>query len=80
MTAYERLCAARKKGRPTARRFIDGLFDGFIELHGDRLYGDDPAIIGGVAELSGLPVTVIGIEKGDDTKEKIARNFGSPNP
>ena len=80
MTAYERLCAARKKGRPTAKRFIEGIFDGFIELHGDRLYGDDPAIIGGVAELSGLPVTVIGIEKGDDTKEKIARNFGSPNP
>ena len=49
MTAYERLCAARKKGRPTAQRFIEGIFDGFIELHGDRLYGDDPAIIGGVA-------------------------------
>ena len=80
MTAYERLCAARKKGRPTARHFLEGLFEGFIELHGDRLYGDDPAIIGGIAELSGLPVTVIGIEKGDDTKEKIARNFGSPNP
>ncbi len=80
MTAYERLCAARAKGRPTARSFIDNLFEGFMELHGDRLFGDDRAIVGGVARLEGRPVTVIGIEKGQDTSEKIARNFGSPNP
>ena len=80
MTAYERLCAARAKGRPTSRRFIEGIFENFFELHGDRLFGDDMAILGGLAELNGRPVTVIGIEKGEDTKEKIARNFGSPNP
>ena len=80
MNAYERLCAARKSGRPTARKYIEALCDRFFELHGDRLFADDPAILGGIAELDGTPVTVIGIEKGEDTKEKITRNFGSPNP
>lgn len=80
MNAYERLCAARKSGRPTARKYIEALCDSFFELHGDRLFADDPAILGGIAELDGMPVTVIGIEKGEDTKEKITRNFGSPNP
>lgn len=80
MNAYERLCAARKSGRPTARKYIETLCDRFFELHGDRLFADDPAILGGIAELDGTPVTVIGIEKGEDTKEKITRNFGSPNP
>ena len=80
MNAYERLCAARKSGRPTARKYIEALCDHFFELHGDRLFADDPAILGGIAELDGTPVTVIGIEKGEDTKEKITRNFGSPNP
>ena len=80
MNAYERLCAARKSGRPTARKYIEALCDRFFELHGDRLFADDPAILGGIAELDGMPVTVIGIEKGEDTKEKITRNFGSPNP
>ncbi|MGI5883945.1 MAG: acetyl-CoA carboxylase carboxyl transferase subunit alpha [Candidatus Spyradocola sp.] len=80
MTAYERLCAARAKGRPTSRKYIDNIFDSFFELHGDRLFGDDLAVRGGIAELNGKPVTVLSIEKGEDTKEKIARNFGSPNP
>lgn len=68
MNAYERLCAARKSGRPTARKYIEALCDHFFELHGDRLFADDPAILGGIAELDGTPVTVIGIEKGEDTK------------
>ncbi|MCR4963205.1 MAG: acetyl-CoA carboxylase carboxyltransferase subunit alpha [Firmicutes bacterium] len=80
MSAYDQICLARDKDRPTAAAFIDAVFDGFFELHGDRLYGDDPAIIGGLARLSGRPVTVIATEKGVGTKEKIARNFGSANP
>ena len=80
MTAYERLCAARTKGRPTSRKYIDNIFDSFFELHGDRFFADDLAVRGGIAELNGRPVTVVSMEKGEDTKEKIARNFGSPNP
>lgn len=80
MTAYERLCAARAKGRPTSRKYIDNIFDSFFELHGDRFFADDLAVRGGIAELNGKPVTVVSMEKGEDTKEKIARNFGSPNP
>ena len=77
MTAYERLCAARAKGRPTSRKYIDNIFDSFFELHGDRFFADDLAVRGGIAELNGRPVTVVSMEKGE---EKIARNFGSPNP
>ena len=80
MTAYERLCATRAKGRPTSRKYIDNIFDSFFELHGDRFFADDLAVRGGIAELNGRPVTVVSMEKGEDTKEKIARNFGSPNP
>ena len=80
MTAYERLCAARAKGRPTSRKYFDNIFDSFFELHGDRFFADDLAVRGGIAELNGRPVTVVSMEKGEDTKEKIARNFGSPNP
>jgi len=79
-TAYERVQAARRKGRPTAMFYIDRLFTDFLELHGDRRYADDPAVVAGVGRLDGRPVTVIGIEKGVDTEEKIARNFGSAHP
>ena len=79
-TAFERLKIARAKGRPTAAAFIQNIITDFCELHGDRLYGDDPAVIGGIGRLSGMPVTVIGLEKGVDTKDKVARNFGSANP
>lgn len=78
--AYERLLKARAKDRPTASCFIENIFSGFCELHGDRLYGDDPAVVGGVAWLDDMPVTVIGIEKGRDTRDKVARNFGSAHP
>jgi len=80
MSAYDKVMLARSKGRPTGTSFIENIFDGFIELHGDRRFGDDPAIIGGLATLDGKPVTVIAIEKGMDTKERLRRNFGMPNP
>jgi acetyl-CoA carboxylase carboxyl transferase subunit alpha len=80
MNAYERVQAARAKGRPTAAGYIQALFDGFLEMHGDRRFADDPAIVAGIAMLEGMPVTVIGIEKGKDTSEKVRRNFGAAHP
>ncbi len=80
MTAYERVQAARAKGRPTAMKFIEGIFTDFLEMHGDRRFADDAAIVAGVARLEGRPVTVIGLEKGVDTAEKVRRNFGSAHP
>ena len=68
------------KSRPVIDQWISLVFDEFMELHGDRLYGDDPAMIGGIALLRGRPVTVIGTAKGRSTKENIARNFGMPHP
>ncbi len=79
MTAYERVRTARGK-RPTGIDYINGIFDGFLELHGDRRFGDDPAIVGGVAWLGDKPVTVIAVEKGHTTKERAARSFGAPSP
>lgn len=79
-TAYEKLQLARAKGRATGQSYIEAIFEDFIELHGDRRFADDPAVVGGVACLNGKPVTVIAMEKGGDTKEKVRRNFGSPNP
>lgn len=80
MEAYKRVAAARARGRATAMNYIENLFTDFVELHGDRYYGDDRAVVAGIARLHGRPVTVIGLEKGRSTKEKIARNFGSANP
>lgn len=79
-TAYECVKTARSVDRPTGQQFITRLFKGFIELHGDRRFGDDTAIVGGIAKLNGHPVTAITTEKGRDTKERIYRNFGAPNP
>lgn len=80
MTAYEKVLAARAKGRPTASRFIERIFTDFIELHGDRRFADDQALITGLALLDETPVTVVAIEKGRDTAEKVRRNFGSVHP
>ena len=80
MTAYDRLMRARAKERPTACAVIGAVFDGFVELHGDRRFGDDEAIVGGIAALGKTPVTVLGIERGTDTKERVRRNFGSAQP
>ena len=68
------------KHRPCVPDWIEMVFDGFTELHGDRLFGDDAAIVGGLAMLGGKPVTVIGQAKGKNTKENIVRNFGMPHP
>ena len=79
-TAYERVKLARDSKRPTGLDYIKNIFKGFMEFHGDRRYADDAAIIGGIAKLSGIPVTVIVIEKGHTAKEHAYRNFGMPQP
>lgn len=71
---------ARSTDRLTTLELVNGVFTDFLELHGDRKFGDDAAIVGGIAKLNGKPVTVIGTQKGKDLKENIYRNFGSPNP
>ncbi len=78
--AAEVLAASRKITRPTTLELIAAIFDDFIELHGDRHFADDGAIVGGIATLNGNPVTVVGVQKGHTTEENIRRNFGSPNP
>lgn len=80
MNAYEKVQKARSKDRPTFSFYLNSIFENFYEFHGDRRFADDPAVIGGVACLQDMPVTVIGLEKGLDTKDKIKRNFGSANP
>lgn len=80
LTAWERVQLSRKQGRPVGEHYINGLFEDFMELHGDRYFGDDKAVIGGIAMFRGMPVTVIAQAKGKNTKENIARNFGMPSP
>ncbi len=80
MTAFQRLKAARAKDRMTSVDYIDALFTDFCELHGDRRFGDDAAIIAGIARLNATPVTVIAIEKGKTIKDKSHRNFGMAHP
>ena len=77
---WDKLNIARDKNRPNARFYIENIFNDFIELHGDRYYKDDSAIIGGIASVSNINVTVIGINKGKDTGENIKNNFGMPHP
>ncbi|TWT08927.1 acetyl-CoA carboxylase carboxyl transferase subunit alpha [Planomicrobium sp. CPCC 101079] len=80
MKPWDRVQVARHPNRPTTLDYISILFEDFIELHGDRSYGDDEAIVGGIASFHGQPVTVIGHQRGKDTKENIRRNFGMPHP
>ena len=79
-TPWEHVQRARAKTRPTGKDYIEALFDDFIEFHGDRHCGDDAAVIGGMAFFHGHPVTVLAQEKGEGTKENIARNFGMVSP
>lgn len=79
-SAWERVELARGKKRPTGKDYIDTLFENFYELHGDRLFADDSAVVGGIAYFKGKPVTVIAQEKGRGTKENIAHNFGMCSP
>lgn len=78
--AWDRVQNARDSKRPYAADYINHIFDGFLELHGDRLYGDDRALIGGIGSIEGRFVTVIGQQKGRTAKEMQHRNFGMPNP
>ena len=79
-TAYDCVQMARSTKRPTGMEFIEKVFSDFIELHGDRRFADDPAIVGGIATMCGTPFTVIATEKGTNTKDRVYRNFGAPNP
>jgi len=80
LSPMDKLNLSRMLERPTALDYISKVFDGFIELHGDRKYRDDPSIVGGLARLRGMPVTVIGQQKGRNTRENVQRNFGMPSP
>jgi acetyl-CoA carboxylase carboxyl transferase subunit alpha len=80
LTPYQRVQVARHPRRPYALDYINALFADFVELHGDRLYRDDPAIVGGIGRLVGRSVVVIAQQKGRDIKENLKRNFGMPHP
>ncbi|MFM8456539.1 MAG: acetyl-CoA carboxylase carboxyltransferase subunit alpha [Ignavibacteria bacterium] len=80
LTRWQRVQIARHPERPYTLDYVNFTFSDFVELHGDRGYRDDPAIVGGLARLDGMPVMVIGHQKGRDTKSNLHRNFGMPNP
>ncbi|WP_153730650.1 acetyl-CoA carboxylase carboxyltransferase subunit alpha [Sporosarcina obsidiansis] len=80
MEPWDRVQVARHPERPTTKDYIQSLFEDFIELHGDRNFGDDEAIIGGIASFEQNPITIIGHQRGKDTKENVRRNFGMPHP
>lgn len=80
LTAQQKMQIARHASRPTTLDYIQHIFTDFIELHGDRSYADDLAIVGGIARLEHTPVTVVGHQKGKGTRDNIARNFGMPHP
>lgn len=81
MSAYDKVMAARDANKITTVDYINNMFgDSFFELHGDRRYSDDKAVVAGLAMLHDMPVTVIGIEKGRNTKERMERNFGQAHP
>lgn len=77
---WDKVKIARLVERPTTLDYINEIFTSFMEFHGDRLYGDDPSIVGGIAEFKGMKVTVIGTQKGRNLNENIERNFGMPHP
>jgi acetyl-CoA carboxylase carboxyl transferase subunit alpha len=78
--SWERVQLARHPKRPHSRDYIERLFTGFEELHGDRFFGDDKSIVAGMGRFEGQPVMIIGQQKGRDTREKLLRNFGMPKP
>lgn len=80
MTPWDRVLLSREQKRPTTLEYIQEIFENFIELHGDRYFGDDKAIVGGISKIEDTSVTVIGEQKGFDTKDNIYRNFGMPAP
>lgn len=80
ITAYQRVQVARNGKRPMGMFYIDHMIDDFVELHGDRRFGDDAAIVAGIGYLNHIPVTVIAMERGDTIEERMKRNFGCPEP
>jgi acetyl-CoA carboxylase, carboxyl transferase, alpha subunit len=80
LTPWEKVKLARMPVRPTGMDYIERIFTNFLEMHGDRFYSDDQAIVGGVAFFGDIPVTIIAQQKGRNTKENIARNFSMPHP
>lgn len=80
LNRWQRVQLARHLKRPYTLDYISNMCEDFLELHGDRCFGDDPAIVGGLAKLNGRSVVIIGHQKGRDTKEKLKRNFGMPHP
>lgn len=79
-SSWEKVKIARHKDRPNSVFYIKNIFSDFLEFHGDRIFGDDKAIIGGIGFLDKIPVTVVAITKGSNTTENIMRNFGMPKP
>ncbi|HXC71977.1 MAG TPA: acetyl-CoA carboxylase carboxyltransferase subunit alpha [Pyrinomonadaceae bacterium] len=79
-TAFERVQLARHNDRPYTLDLIERLFEDFVELHGDKRFAEDPAIVCGLARFHGLPVVIVGHQKGRDTKQRSYRNFGMPKP
>ena len=80
ITPWEKVKLARMPVRPTSLDYIERIFDNFLELHGDRFFGEDRAIVGGIAFFGNIPVTIIAQQKGRNTKENITRNFSMPHP
>jgi acetyl-CoA carboxylase carboxyl transferase subunit alpha len=80
LSAWQKVQLSRHPGRPYTLDYIERLFQDFVELHGDRRFADDPAIVGGFGTFEGMPVMVVGHQKGRSTKEKVLRNFGQPKP
>ena len=80
LTTWQKVQVARHPARPHTLDFVERIFDEFEELHGDRQFADDASLVGGIAKLEGIPVMIIGHEKGRDTEEKIRRNLGMPQP
>lgn len=80
LSPWEKVTIAKLVERPTALDYIERIFDDFLEFHGDRYFSDDASIVGGIAKLNNIPVTIVAIQKGRNTKENIKRNFGMPHP
>jgi acetyl-CoA carboxylase carboxyl transferase subunit alpha len=80
LTRWQKIQLSRHFNRPTTLDYIQKIFGDFVELHGDRKYADDPAVLGGLARFQGEPVMVVGHQKGSTIQDKVARNFGMPNP
>ena len=80
LTPWQRTLIARHPERPHTLDYIDMMVEDFVELHGDRRFGDDPAIVGGIGKIGGISMVIIGHQKGRSTKDRIYRNFGQPNP